>query len=66
MEYYLKLVEIMEGMVESGVNRMDPVIRSIERKAWKVRWSLSQQEQDEIERIEYIKYLDDYILEAAY
>ena len=65
MKRFLKLMEIIEDLMASGMNDLDPVVRSIERKAWKIRWRLNKEEQEELERIEYGKYMDECILENA-
>ena len=65
MKRFLKLMEIIEDLMASGMNDLDPVVRSIERKAWKIRWRLNKEEQEELERIEYVKYMDECILENA-
>ena len=44
LERYFRLSETADKMVAGGMNGLDPIIRSIYRKLWKIWKSLSEEE----------------------
>ena len=45
LELYFTLSDLADEMVSNGTSYLDPVVRSICRKIWKLRRSLSPEEQ---------------------
>ena len=50
---YQRLLQIAEQMVYDGANNLDPVVRSIQRKAVKIYWKLTDEERTMADWVEW-------------
>lgn len=45
IEEYITLSEKADELVDGGMNALNPIVRSICRKLWKLYWSATREEQ---------------------